>query len=380
MVKTGVKPVLRAVAISVTLPAAVTFTGVAPASARPIEPTAHVVFNTPRGHDTAANRLIGSVVVRAINASKRGDLIRIAAYSMDAGYVVGPLIRAHRRGVTERIITNHHNENGQWRLLVKELGTNPHHRSYARHCKGSCRGAGDNTTMHDKLYLFSRGQRVMSGSANMTGNGFYNQWNDLLIVSNRVYYQQMGQLFASLAADRPSPFRVFHSGVITTQAYPRHVTKANDPQMKILKRIRCHGARKPYGYHGRTVVRINMHGMTGTRGRYLARQVRDLWHRGCNIRVIGGDSIGSVVKHILRHVPHAWPREGDAYTHLKATTVNGRILHDRRVKKFWTGSQNWADGSEYRDDVQMGAEIPRLVDEYNEQFNIIWKATRATRK
>jgi hypothetical protein len=375
MVKTGVKPVLRAVVV-LMLSLASIFTGVATASAQNVETSGKVAFNNPRSSNPAARRRLGDVVIHAANASKRRDLIRIALYSIDDRRVVGSLIRAYHRGVRVKVLEDHHYNNPQWNRLVKTLGSNPRHRSYARHCVGSCRGTGQNTTLHSKIYLFSRGQTVMVGSSNMTANGFQNQYNDLFVTHNRTLYAKMGGLFASLAADKPNAYREFGTSGFLVQAYPRTVSRSNDPEMTILKGIRCKGAAKGYGYHRRTVVRINMHGWTGTRGRYLAREVRYKYRHGCNMRIIGGDSIGSVVKHILRHVPHQWARDDRPYSHLKVMTVSGRYGHDRSAKLVWTGSQNWADGINRRDEVVIRINIPSVVYAYNIQFARMWGVYR----
>jgi hypothetical protein len=351
-------------------------TGVATASAREVQPSGSAHFNNPRSANPAAHRRLGDLIIRRLNLSRRGEVDRTALYSIDDKGVVDAQLRAHRRGVAMKDLEDHHYNNPQWNRLVNHFGTNRHHSSWARHCVGACRGHGTTTTLHSKLYLFERGFTVGLGSANMTGNGFQNQYNDLFITQNKALYVKFVRYFSSLAADRPSPCYSFGTPGFRVQIYPCKVTRSNDPQMRALQGIRCKGSARGYGWHGRTVVRLNMHAITGTRGRYLAREMRSLWSHGCNVRIIGGDSIGTVAKRILAPVPHKWAREGRPYTHLKVLTVNGRYGRDRSAKLVWTGSENWADGINNRDEIEMRINIPHVVDAYARWFADMWGVYR----
>ena len=102
------------------------------------------------------------------------------------------LVAAKNRGVSVQVIAaqGRNKDNKEWKYLKRNLGQNYYKAgvagsseriSFARECRGSCRGRGG--TPHSKFFLFdnvgaSHARKiVMSSSANLTTFAYQGQWN-----------------------------------------------------------------------------------------------------------------------------------------------------------------------------------------------------------
>ena len=332
------------------------------------------VFNNPRGSE-AAQRAIINRLIAEVNAARRGDNIRFANYSFQDGPLTTALLKAYRRGVRVRLITNHHLITPSYKRLKKRLGNDTRKRSWVMRCDGSCRGLKGPGTQHSKFYLFSRSKRVMIGSANVTELGIKGQWNDLFVMKDEWMHARFVRLFTQMRNDQPGDYESFQKGPFKVSVYPKTMSVKADPIARAIARIGCK-AGKGYGYHRRTLVRINLHGWTDQRGVYLAREVKQLWRNGCVVQMIWGDSIGGRVKTILRNVPHVSWKEGLPFTHFKVMMVNGRYGHDRTTKLVWTGSANWTGGYDRRDEVVLRIADDDTYADYSRWFNTMRRQYR----
>ncbi len=358
-------------------------TGVA---AQAYEPQGGAAFNNPWGGATSKERLIKKFVL-AVNNSRKGSTIKVATYSNDRKDIADSLIRAKKRGVSVQMLLNDNWTSRQTRRLRKALGTNIEKSSFLRVCNRSCRGRRGN--LHSKFYLFSKtgsaGYVTMMGSANLTGYGARNQWNDMFTVKdNKPMYNAYAQVFNEMKRDRAmgQPYRSYTvRGGYDINFYPRYNTnRSNDPVMGRLSRIRCTGASGPTGIGNKTLIRISMYGWNGQRGRYLADKVASLSRNGCNIRVLHSDGGGYVVKHLrangvpVRTASYDRNRDGevDMYTHQKYMILSGNY-NKKAAWHVWTGSQNWSDIALHGDEVTM--HIPRrgAFAAYRKNFDFIWK-------
>ncbi len=251
-------------------------TGVA---AQAYEPQGGAAFNNPWGGTTSKERLIKKFVL-AVNNSRKGSTIKVATYSNDRKDIADSLIRAKKRGVSVQMLLNDNWTSRQTRRLRKALGTNIEKASFLRVCDRSCRGRRGN--LHSKFYLFSKtgsaGYVTMMGSANLTGYGARNQWNDMFTVKdNKPMYDAYSQVFTEMKRDRAmgQPYRSYTvRGGYDINFYPRYDTnRSNDPVMGRLSRVKCTGASGPTGIGNKTLIRISMYGWNGERGRYLADKV-----------------------------------------------------------------------------------------------------------
>ncbi len=356
-------------------------------------------FNNPLGGFTA-RRTILRHVIRSVD-SVRGYRIRdprncprdparfpaeikIALYSIADLNFVNSLVRANRRCVSVQVLMNDHlsvQTSPSWARLVHALGGNRKARSFAYRCAAGCRGG--RSVLHSKFYLFSQAGRsrhvVMEGSSNMTTNAAGVQWNDLLTVPNdKTLYAQYRSVFAEMVPDRrvPHPLRVFQTGRYQSVFFPQpHTTAAHDHAMDMLRSIHCRGARDGAGSHGRSVVEINMHAWSGTRGLYLARKVHRLWADGCIVRVLYGFMWHSTY-HALVHgtgarmqvrrtiFPHPYTRVAEIYSHMKTVAVSGNVGKDRSTWVVWNGSDNFTNLGPRDDEVTMRTYGRRLYGKY----------------
>ena len=379
-------------------------------------PAPGAAFNNPLGRLGERAKLMTRIVA-AINHTRKGEYIRIAAYSFDRQSVLEALLRAHRRGVRIQMLLNDNWTSKQTLRLQRVLGKKAGRKSFVRICKGSCRGGPGN--LHLKVYSFSKtgaaNNVVMTGSHNMTDRAVRLQWNDLYTINgNRKIFNTFKKVFNQMKWDkRVSPRWVyFSSGDFAGQYYKTQAgaTKADvvseaditdvaaakipgpdkDPVMKRLKEIRCK-ALPGTGKKGRTVVRILMYGWNQERGKWLAEQVRDLKRRKCNIAIIGSAMGGGVLKILkqrkiaVRSADWDYPpvnpndpkavRRANFYSHLKILAVNGN-MGGKRVKKVWTGSENWSGISFLNDELILEIDRARVYRKYVGHFTFIWR--RAT--
>ncbi|NUR08214.1 MAG: hypothetical protein HOQ45_14550 [Nocardioidaceae bacterium] len=302
--------------------------------------------------------------------------IKIALYSIADKAFTDALIRAHRRCVSVKILMNSHlnaDTSPSWRRLINALGTRPapskyeSRRSFAYRCSHGCLGSA---VLHTKMYVFSntyRSQRVvMTGSSNMTSNAVKVQWNDLYTVRNnaRLYGDYRGQ-FMRMVRDRTGGRpRVFREGGYTSTFYPFFgATRSSDLTMRALNSIRCTGARGA-GINGHSVVYIAMHSWHGTRGKYLAQRVRQMYSRGCYVRILysfmGHGTFTLLTRNtgsrmVARRVLFPGPRGLVAakYSHMKMFAAAGNVAGNPGSHVVWTGSNNWADRSIRCDEVTL---------------------------
>jgi HKD family nuclease len=323
--------------------------------------------------------------------------IRIAVYSVTDKLFADALVAADRRCVSVQILMNSHltaTTSPAWGELVHALGERGsdyrHRRSFVHRCSSGCLG---NAVLHSKFYLFSRSDRarytVMVGSSNMSGNASNIQWNDLYTVTgNEQLFTQYRGMFRAMVPDRQgSGPRVFRAGPYTSMFYPfRRASARTDLTMRQLRSITCSHARGGAGIHGHSVLYVAMHSWHGTRGLYLARQVRDMYRRGCYVRILYSFMSGRVFatltegagpRMVARRVLFGGPRGIVAakYSHLKMFAASGNIAADRSAWVVWTGSSNWSDRAIRSDEVTLRIPSKTVYRSYVEH----WKFMRHRR-
>ncbi len=355
-------------------------------------------FNNPYARSKAKRRILLTHVIRTINSSPGYLLtkdpkthrrltcpsdprlapssIRVAVYSIGDRRFADALVAAHRRCVSVQVLMNSHltaTTSPAWARIVKALGhrherTWRRQRSFAHRCSNGCLGT---SVLHSKFFLFSRAGRardtVVTGSSNMTRNAVAVQWNDLFTVNkNKRLYGGFRAMFARMVPDRRAtgPY-VYRAGRYTATFYPfRNATRRTDRTIRALDTISCRGARKGTGIRGRTVVYIAMHAWFTGRGAYLARKVRQLYARGCYVRILYSFmakktyrilSAGTGPRMRVRRVlfPGRLGLRAVKYSHLKMVAASGHIRSNRAARVVWTGSNNWTDKSLHADETTL---------------------------
>jgi phosphatidylserine/phosphatidylglycerophosphate/cardiolipin synthase-like enzyme len=378
-------------------------------------------FNNPYG-SPARRRALLSHVIRSIKASpgyrlprdrRTGRLkpcprdprrypseIKVATYSIaDRGFA-DAVIAAHRRCVSVQVLMNSHLTavtSHAWGRIFRALGPPGRRwrskRSFARRCSNGCLGT---SVLHSKIYLFNRPGRtrytVMTGSSNMTRNAIGIQWNDLFTVNgNRRLYRQYRGMFRRMVPDRRAkgPFS-FRAGPYQSTFYPfRNATRRTDATIRALNTVRCSGARAGSGIKGRTVVYIAMHAWFGKRGDHLTSKVRQLYRRGCYVRILYSFMTyrtyarlryGTGARMVLRRVLFPGPAgiRAAKYSHMKLFAASGNVNGRSPAWVVWTGSNNWTDRSNRADEVTIRIPSHRVYDLYVRHWKFM-RHRRSTR-
>jgi hypothetical protein len=325
--------------------------------------------------------------------------IKIALYSIADRAFTDALIRAHRRCVSVKIMMNSHlnaDTSPSWARLIKVLGNRPRasmydrDRSFAYRCSHGCLGSA---VLHTKMYLFSNvyGARnvTMTGSSNMTSNAVHVQWNDLYTIRNngQVYGDYRSQ-FMRMVPDRTNGNpRILREGMYQSTFYPFfRATRATDLTLNALNSVRCDSATGGAGINGRSVIYIAMHSWHGTRGKYLAQRVRQMYDRGCYVRILYsfmGHGTYTLLTHgtgsrmEARRVLFPGPAGVVAakYSHMKMFAVSGNVAGDPSSWVTWTGSNNWSDRSLKADEVTLRISSRSVYNAYVKH----WKFMKARR-
>ena len=358
-----------------------------------------VIFNSATGSNSSKYQ-INNRLKTVIDHAPRKSLIRIMSWNVMSRASTDHLLKAQRRGVTVRILMDSGNSsravpNPQWRRLQAGLSAG-NHRNYhygnsaARVCHKSCRGTGGQA--HSKYYLFSQsgGSKdvVMEGSANFTEAAATNQWNDLYtFVGSAGVYKYAGSVFEQMWRDRPvgskgGPYTQYKRPSYTLAFSPiKGKAFGGYPTTNILKQyksVKCRYTQN--GKARRTVIRMFPDVMRNGRGLRDAWLVKQLWDRGCDVKV--GYTVLSVEAHRvltkggphgklpLKHAATDPNHDGqfDKYFHLKVLTFNGKIGNSH-VYRVVQGSSNLSGASASSDENMGTFKTPSLVNRYQKQLS-----------
>ena len=281
------------------------------------------------------------------------------------------------------VINNTELANGPYRRLRAALylgnkGRPLKRRSWARVCEGSCRGLRGQA--HSKIFLFSKVGKtprvVIQGSANLTEAASFNQWNDIYThVRNQQVYDFYSTVFAQASTDKrvARPFLGMRTKTFRLVQFP--LVKGRDPVAQLLNEVKCKGAENTP--NGVTRIRMAPDVIRNARGMRIAKQIRTLWNRGCDIRIgytIIGIDVGRFLRDPagrgpvpLRHLVQDLDDDGefDNYFHLKALSVVGNVSGDRSGYAVVNGSAN-ISGAALASDENVGIyRNPRDVMAYD---------------
>ncbi|WP_027860654.1 phospholipase D-like domain-containing protein [Marmoricola sp. URHB0036] len=328
--------------------------------------------------------------------------IRIATWTFDDWSIARALVAARARGVSVQVIAAKaaNKQKGPWKYLKKRLGSRlirPGYPasadtvSFARECRGSCRGPGG--TAHAKYFLFDkigRGHQryvTFQTSMNLTRFGYTGQWNQATVMKFKSVYDDYLGVFkqARLAHRTTSPYHVRTVGPKALDYFfPRPGARAaEDPVMQTLRLVSCTGA----GYGGtanhRTRIRIIQYAMYGDRGVWIAKRLRALWNAGCDVRMIYS-VITRPVLQILRSGSGRGPiplrqsvtKNGAGeivkYNHSKWMTITG---HWGSLTSAWVtfnGSANWSLAAFANDEQMQRIRDVSQTKPYLAAFNTTW--------
>lgn len=311
------------------------------------------------------NRSILRRVIRAVNNTAKKEYIRVVVWNYDDRPVTNALLAADRRGVHVQIVVAGSVENANWARTRAQLNRNRNDKSFALKCTGGCRSR--TKIMHSKYILFSRVHQAkniaMFGSFNLTTPAGNRQWNDMVTTRNLGLYTALEDTFNEYAQDTiiNAPYKETDLGKYKVTLFPAF---NRNPILAELKRVRCVGATGGAGNEkGHTVIRIAIAGWFDAYGNDIARQVRNLWESGCDIRIIttlAGRGVNQALKHSggrgpvpVRMLTYDPNQDGipERYLHMKNIAISGVFDGDPAAHVLITGSPNWSTRAQKSDEI-----------------------------
>jgi PLD-like domain len=325
-------------------------------------PPTGVVFNDPLVPGARGNVL--DQVVLGVRNTPKGQYIRLVVWNYDAPWLTNDLVRAKKRGAIVQVITAGSVDSGSFRTLARFLAQNPKDKSFAKKCRGACRS--NSKIMHSKIFLFSKIGKTknvsMFGSTNLTSAARNRQWNDQITSTNKPLYDFFVKTFEQYRKDKAQvkPGDGFKSKRYEVTLFP--VFNQN-PVADAFGKVRCNGATGTGDTNGRTKIRIAVAGWFNGYGEDIARKVRALWDRGCDIRIVT-TLLGRGVSRTLRNPGGRGPvpihslyqdRDDDGvperYLHMKSVSIQGIYAGDTSAHVVLTGSPNWSARAARSDEV-----------------------------
>ncbi len=311
------------------------------------------------------NRNILARVIIAIRNTAKDEYIRVVVWNYDDRAVTNALLAADRRGVHVQIVVAGSVENPNWARTRAQLNARKDDQSFAVKCKGGCRSR--TKVMHAKYVLFSRVHKAknvsMFGSFNLTTPAGNRQWNDMVTTRNQGLYTALEETFNEYAQDKiiNAPYEETDLGKYKVTLFPAF---NRNPILDELKKVECQGATGGAGNaKGRTVIRIAIAGWFDAYGTEIAQQLRKLWDRGCDIRIIttlAGRGVNRTMKSPAGRGPVPMRlltidnnQDGipERYLHMKNIAISGVFDGDTAAHVLITGSPNWSANAQRSDEI-----------------------------
>lgn len=352
-------------------------------------PPVGVLLNDPTTKDA---RAILSRVIRATDLTPRGETIRIVVWNLDDRRIVDALVRAKRRGVKVQVVVSGVVDNPSYTRLKTILNRNRTDQSFAKQCRAGCRSSA--SIMHSKIFLFSRvnGARwtSMFGSSNLATPAGARQWNDMVTLRSKGLYDYFVKIFNEYAADKSlaKPYEVRTVANTRVTLFP---VGNRNPVADELRRVQCTGATGGTGTRGRTKIRVAIAGWFDAYGAEIASQLRSLWDRGCDVKIVTTLSGRGVNKTLrartgrgpvpIKNISVDRNEDGvpERYLHLKALAISGVYDGDTSASVVFTGSPNWSARAQKSDEVWVRMiERPGFVAQYVRKVNALYSSRDAS--
>ncbi len=321
--------------------------------------------------------------------------IRIATWSFDDWTIARALVAAKNRGVSVQVVAaaQRNSDNGPWKYLQRNLGvaryvaghpSTQETMSFARQCRGSCRGHGG--TPHSKFFLFDNvgsGHHrsvVMQTSMNLTNFAYKGQWNQAQVLWSSSSWAHFMGIFRQMRIGHAvsGAYRHYTAGGVEDLFFPKPGTSAgNDPVMQTLNKVRCRGATGG-GNGSRTRVRVIQYAIYDTRGLWLAKKLRSLRNAGCDVAIIYS-LVTRPVLSILRGIPMRQSviknRRGEIvkYNHSKWMTITGNWGSDTSSYLTFSGSANWSNAAFSNDEQMQQIDSYGVARSHLANFSAVWR-------
>ena len=328
--------------------------------------------------------------------------IRIATWTLNDWAIARALYQAHRRGVSVQVMAaaGPNRTHKPWRWLRGRLHAALYRAghpetmdrwSFARKCRGSCRGGGG--TAHSKYFLFTNVGAAhvpavtVQSSMNLTRLAYTGQWNQATVSWDRGVHSSFDTIFREARLDRPASgtYRRYTNGGIQSIFFPKpSTTSGSDPIMQALSTVRCLGATSGGDANRRTRIRVIQYAIYGTRGTWIAKRLRSLWNAGCNVRIVYAVSSRPVLS-MLRSRSGRGPvpmkqsviknSSGEIvkYNHSKWMTITGSVGTSTGAWMVMPGSANWSNLALSSDEQMQQISSYGYTRAYLAAFEKTWK-------
>ncbi len=280
--------------------------------------------------------------------------IHVAAFEIDLTDVSNALIRAHKRGVDVRFVTD--DEFGI------EADKKPGHGQLAAMQKAGIKIVDDarGGLMHNKFWVFD-GEIVWTGSTNATINGMFEQNNNVIVIKSRelaaIYEKQFQEMWGGEFGARAPSF--VSEQKITVNGTPIFVVFS--PEDKPVQHI------VPYLQNARRNIRFLAFSYTQPdMGEAMLERIKNGVTVEGVFETVGSDSQFSEMLP-LRCAGGKIRRDGNpGFLHHKVIIIDNRIVI--------TGSFNFSDSANTKNNENViiidNAEIAKR---YLEEFQRVWK-------
>ena len=294
---------------------------------------------------------IEETIINKIDATE--ETIHIASFEFDLTPVAEALIRAHKRGVDVRWVTD--DEHGL------EVDEEPGHGQFAMledagiEIKDDGRGA----LMHNKFWIFDR-EIVWTGSTNITESGIFNQDNNVIVVHSpalaEIYEREFDEMWNGEFGPR-SPSTVDQQSIII-DGTPIHVLFASEDEV-VSKLV-------PYLQNAQRSIRFLAFSFTHDD---MGQAMRDRYAGGVDVAGVFEKTGSSTEYSELGPMYCAGMTvrrdENPSFLHHKVVIVDDHIVI--------TGSLNFSDNADESNDENViivdNADIAAL---YLQEFDRVW--------
>ncbi|PWN01274.1 hypothetical protein DJ010_19115 [Nocardioides silvaticus] len=296
-----------------------------------------------------------------IKHTPRGATISIMSFYMASSITWPALKAAYQRGVDIRAIFYGGPEgkplsgvsSGGVKLtqLIREGRSRGRRGSWVVWTTNAARGKAGKTTMHAKVWQFSKvgttRKVTMIGSYNNSDAADARAYSAMVTVALPRVYDEVQKVFLQSRKDRKPPGnpqrRASGDGWDLYFMPSLPITKENDPVMDRLRAI-------PAAPETRMVV--SMYSWQGRRGAWIARKLAAMVRAGSKLRVVVGPDVD---RSVVRTVRRAGAKMEDgcwktgnrkrpyAYTHDKEMTATW-VKDGETHYAAWLGSDDWGNG------------------------------------
>lgn len=353
-------------------------TGVSSAADAPIVTGA--VFNNPKG-TTAEQNAVKNHIIRAVDNTQSGRLIRASLYALKDQDYADALIRAHQRGVDVRVVLDQqYADSAAVQSLKSELGTSMSASSWVHVCgaAGACIATGGtNPINHNKFFTFSRigdagvaEDVVIQTSANQTSLNVDKYWNNAYtVVDNTDLYTAYVNYFNDLAAEKRSS-NYYTTAKVGTEKYYFFPQSTGDVVVDVLDNVSCTGNTTVGTSTHKSIVRVAAFALHRDA---VARALVSLADQGCSVQVVYADSNDEAILKGHANLSLKQLNTADGYlVHSKYLTIEGNYAGHPDTKWTFTGSHN-LDVSSLRenDEALLRLEGAAPHDAYAQNFALL---------